>query len=1102
VDYLPENPVGLIPSLSEGKDKVNSSRQDWGNKPDIGFFVGREHEKSELTKFILEDNCRFVSIFGMGGMGKTALSLFFSWSEQENFEYIIWRDLVNIHSVHDFLQNTIIFLSGCKNHSSNSSLDEQISTLLSYMKKHRCLIILDNIESILQSGECSGQYQKEHEYYGILFEKICKVHHQSCLLTTTKEKPRNITNLAGKNKPARFLDLGGLDYSNGRKIFYECDDFKGSDNEWKKIIEFFDGNPFALELCAEYIKDVFCGSISEALKEERQLPHKLNGVLEWHFNRLSIQEKEIIFWLAINREPVSISDLKADILLSITEQQVGSVLQSLQWKLRLKQSSNGLSLQPSLLEYITDKIIEQVHDEIKTEQINLLNSHALMKAQSKDYIREMQIRLIVNPLKNRLIDTFKSIDLVNDQLIKLKTALQRRGYKESGYVGGNVLNLLCQFKSNLNGSDFSNLALWQVYLQNIILHNVNMKNTDLSGSVFMKVLGSVWAVACSSSGKFIVTGDMNGDVCLWQIENGQKVRTYSAHANYIRSVCFSLDEYFICSAGDESIRLWSRETGQCLQVLDGHMDRVNSITFSPDSKTILSGSDDKTIRTWDVKSGECLKIFPEQASSIWSVAFSTDGKTIVSGSDDHTIKTWDTKSGECLKIFLGHTGSVKSVAFSPDSKTIVSGGDDHTIRTWNTKSGKCLGIFLGHSDSVRALAFSPDSKTIVSGGDDNTIRIWEAKSRKCLNILTDHQNSVRAITFNPNGQNFISGGIDQTAKIWEVFNGKCVKTLKGYTNQINSVTFSPDGKMLASGSDDQMIRLWNCSTGEEDKLLSGHTGRVWAVAFSPDSKTIASGSNDKTIVIWDVSTGKSIQTLREHNNQVWSVTFSPDGTTLIGSGNDKSLRVWDVATGNLKKSIPHECKILRSAFSPDGLTIATGCEDYTVKLWDVETGNCLRVLKGHTNHVWSIDFSLDGRLLVSAGDDLKGIIWDIETGKNLNVLYGHNGFITSIAFSPDTKRIASGSIDNTIKIWDVITGRCLDTFIGHTSWVWSIAFHPDCAILATSSKDENLKLWDLNTGECMKTMKAKRPYEGMNITGSEGLSEAQKSMLKVLGVIC
>lgn len=1105
---LSENPVDLPPSLSYEKSKPNSSYTnqshegwcDWGNKPEIGFFVGREYEQSVLTKWILEDNCRFVSIFGMGGMGKTALSLLLSHSVKENFEYIIWRDLVNIHSVYDFLQDIITFLSDHVSYYSQNSLDEQISMLLSYLKKHRCLIILDNLESILQSGEYSGQYQKEYENYGILFESICKIQHQSCLLITSREKPDNITALSGRNKPTRFLDLEGLDYVNGKKIFYEYGNFKGSDNEWEKLIEFLNGNPYALQLYAKYINDVFRGSISEALRQEKILLGKLQEVLEWHFNRLTLKEREVIFWLAINREPVSILDLKTNVVLSITKQQVGSILQTLQGKLRLEKNSTGFYLQPILLEYVTNKIIEQIRDEIVTEKINLLNSHALMMAQSKDYIRDMQIRLIINPLKNRLIDTFKNIDLVNERLIRLKTALQKKGYKEPGYAGGNILNLLCQFKSNLNGHDFSGLTLWQVYLQNIILHNVNMKQTDLSGSVFMKVLGSVWATACSSTGRFIATGDMNGEICLWQVENGQKIRTYLGHTNYIRSVCFSSDEQLICSGGDNTIRLWSCETGQCFHILDGHTDRVNSVAFSTGNETIISSSDDQTIKIWEVKSGECLITFPKQSSSVLSVAFSPDSKTIVSGDDNHTIRTWNVKSRKCLMTFSGHSGSVRSIAFSPDSKIIVSGSDDHTIKTWNVKSGECLNTFLGHSDSVRSVVFSPNNKMIVSGSDDHTIRVWKTVSGKCLNILTDHQKSVRSITFNLNGQNFISGGIDQTAKIWDASTGKCIKTLQGYTNQINSVAFSPNGKMLASGSDDQMVRLWNRSTGE-DTLLPGHTGRVWDVVFSPDSKKIASGSNDKTIILWDASTGKPIKTLPEHSNQVWSVTFSPDGKTLVGTGNDKSLKVWDVSTGNLKKSIQHECKVLRSAFSPDGLTIATGCEDHTVKLWDVETGNC-RVLKGHSNRVWSLDFSLDGRLLVSAGDDSIGIIWDVETGEKLNVLHGHDNFITSIAFSPDTKKIASGSSDNTIKIWDVNTGRCLHNLIEHTSWVWSIAFHPDGVILATSSKDEDLKLWNLNTGKCIKTMRAKRPYEGMDVTGSEGLSEAQKSMLKILGVIC
>ena len=75
------------------------------------------------------------------------------------------------------------------------------------------------------------------------------------------------------------------------------------------------------------------------------------------------------------------------------------------------------------------------------------------------------------------------------------------------------------------------------------------------------------------------------------------------------------------------------------------------------------------------------------------------------------------------------------------------------------------------------------------------------------------------------------------------------------------------------------------------------------------------------------------------------------------------------------------------------------------------------------------------------------------------------------------------------------------TLQGHTSFVWSAAFSPDNQTLASGSEDETIKLWDVLTGKCFKTLKAPRPYEGMNITGVTGLTEAEKNTLLALGAI-
>jgi WD40 repeat protein len=97
--------------------------------------------------------------------------------------------------------------------------------------------------------------------------------------------------------------------------------------------------------------------------------------------------------------------------------------------------------------------------------------------------------------------------------------------------------------------------------------------------------------------------------------------------------------------------------------------------------------------------------------------------------------------------------------------------------------------------------------------------------------------------------------------------------------------------------------------------------------------------------------------------------------------------------------------------------------------------------------------------------------------------------------------LATGSADLTIKLWDILSGKVLKTLQGHTAQLHSVAFHPDGQILVSGSDDETIKFWDIQTGECLQTLRVDRPYEGMDITGATGLTEAQKQMLYELGAV-
>jgi WD40 repeat protein len=75
------------------------------------------------------------------------------------------------------------------------------------------------------------------------------------------------------------------------------------------------------------------------------------------------------------------------------------------------------------------------------------------------------------------------------------------------------------------------------------------------------------------------------------------------------------------------------------------------------------------------------------------------------------------------------------------------------------------------------------------------------------------------------------------------------------------------------------------------------------------------------------------------------------------------------------------------------------------------------------------------------------------------------------------------------------------TLTGHIREVFSVTVSPDGQTLASGSADQTARLWDVKTGECLKILKTPGLYEGMNITGVTGLTEAQKATLKAFGAV-
>ncbi|MBN3869631.1 NB-ARC domain-containing protein [Nostoc sp. JL33] len=1103
-----------------------NKRQDWGEAPSIrDAFYGRGTELSNLKQWIVNDKCRLVALLGMGGIGKTALSVKLAEEVQENFDYLVWRTLRNAPPIQEMLANLIRFLSDERETNLPETVNGRVTLLINYLRKRRCLIVFDNAETILQTGMSvassqearAGYYQEGYEGYGQLFRRIGEEPHESCLVITSREKPKEFAPLEGKASPVRTISLPGVGETEGQEILKDKG-LSGSPQNWAKLVKNYSGNPLALKLVSETIRELFGGDIAGFLAEGEIIFGDTRNLLDQQFERASELEKEIIYWLAIKREAVLLEELLDDIVRPLAKRELLEALESLRRRSLIEKSTALFTLQPVVMEYITENIIEQVCQEITTGEIPLFMSHALMGANVKDYVRDIQIRLILKPIIKRLLSVFITQRNIEDKLIQILEPLRDKFFVKPGYAGSNVLNLLCQLETDLTGYDFSHLAVRQAYLQNVNLHKVSFAHSDLTRSVFAKNFATVLSVAFSRDGQLLATGDANGEIRLWRVITGQQLLLYQGHTNKVWSVAFHANGTTLISGSeDQTVKIWDVQSGECLKTLLGHTDRIWSVAFSSEGDAIASASEDQTVKIWDVNSGKCLKSLRGHINGVRSVAFSPNSTTLVTGSKDQTVKIWDVNSGKCLKTLLGHTDRIWSVAFSPQGDAIASASDDKTVRLWDANTGKCLKILQGHTNWVWSVDYSPQGDMIVSGSDDQTVRLWDVNTGQCLKTLPGHTDRIWSVAFSPENQTIASTSDDQTVKLWDADTGRCLRTLKGYTNWVWSVAFSPDAQILASANDDYTVRLWDVNTGECLKTLKGHTNGVRSVAFSPDGQILASASDDQTIRLWDANTGICFKTLKGHTNWVWSIAFSPNGNILASASDDQTVKLWDVNTGKCFKTLLEDTnRIWFVAFSPKGDILAGASEDHTVKLWNLSSGQSLEPLKGHTNWVRSVTFSSDGQMIASASEDQTVRLWKASTNDSPEPLEAclkeHTDKVRAVAFSPqgytiasETDKVnyvlASAGDDNTLKIWDVNTTKCLKTLQGHTKRIWSVVFSPNGRFLASGGEDETVRIWNPDTGECLKILSIPKPYEDMEITGSIGLTAAQKATLKALGAV-
>lgn len=354
---------------------------DWNAIPHASHFHGRLQERNTLRQWLVDEQCRLVAIFGLGGQGKTALAAALvrdltdpassvdklattPLSTPLRFANVIWRSLHSAPSMSEILLSWLQILANQQFTNLPALVEDQFALLIKYLQLQPTLLVLDNLENILQSGDHAGCYQPGYEPYSELLRRMAASDHHSCLVLVSREQPQEFHRLQTQEATIRALYLRGLEPNDAQQILVSRG-LRAPTALLTALIQRYAGHPLALQVATEAIQEFFGGKLVDFMAPAPLILADLRAVLDQHFARLSPLEQTILIWLAIEDEPIRRQSLLAKL---ITPPSFGIYLEaerSLLRRFQIDTYGDRLGLQSLLRAYLTDYLVNQIYAELR-----------------------------------------------------------------------------------------------------------------------------------------------------------------------------------------------------------------------------------------------------------------------------------------------------------------------------------------------------------------------------------------------------------------------------------------------------------------------------------------------------------------------------------------------------------------------------------------------------------------------------------------------------------------------------------------------------------------------------------------------------------------
>jgi hypothetical protein len=229
------------------------------------------------------------------------------------------------------LSDILICLTGVESKIDFSlkTISEKTSLLVRSLKEQKGFLVLDSVESILQTDNLN-LYKSGYKDYSLFFRSLVEELAPGQLFLISQIPVADLNPLRQQCNKISILTLSGLKMEDAIQLLRVIG-LKGED-DWRYLIQLCNSNPLALLLVASQVKDFFSGNVKEFLRRRRPTSITL-GLFESILNDymtsnhyLSLVERQVLITICRSLEDEDCLSIPPSKLVSNAQSQLGTFL--------------------------------------------------------------------------------------------------------------------------------------------------------------------------------------------------------------------------------------------------------------------------------------------------------------------------------------------------------------------------------------------------------------------------------------------------------------------------------------------------------------------------------------------------------------------------------------------------------------------------------------------------------------------------------------------------------------------------------------------------------------------------------------------------------